>query len=324
MNTAEPMLRCVVLDDYQHIALSMADWSPLRDRVEVKVLHEHVEDPDALVQALAGAAIVVAMRERTPFPDALLVRLPALRLLITTGMVNAAMDMGAAARCGVTVCGTRGSVASAAELAWALVLAAVRHLPAEVAGLRANGPWQATVGRDLRGRTLGLLGVGRLGTRVARFGQAFEMEVIGWSPNLTEERAAAAGVHRVGKDALFQNADVLCVQMALAETTRGIVGARELALMPPGAVLVNTSRGPLVDEAALVDALRSGRLSGAGLDVFDREPLPPGHPFRTLPNVVATPHLGYVTEESYRLYFGDAVADMLAWMDGAPVRVLSA
>jgi len=318
------MLRCFILDDYQQVALRMADWSPLSGRVEVHALPGHIGEQNELVATLAEADIVLAMRERTPFLDALLARLPRLRLLTTTGMVNAAIDIAAAARRGITVCGTRGGAGAAAELAWGLLLAVMRHLPQEVAGLRQGGPWQTSVGHDLNGRTLGLLGLGRLGTRMARYGQAFDMKVIAWSPHLTQERADAAGVALVGKDTLFQHADVLAVQMVLSATTRGLVGARELALMPPHAVLVNTSRGPLVDEAALIAALENKRLLGAGLDVFEQEPLPADHPFRRLPNVVATPHLGYVTEETYRCFFADTVENIAAWMAGAPVRVIGA
>ena len=316
------MLHCVVLDDYQQAARHFGDWDTLSGRVETVILHEHLVD-EALLQALSGADIVVAMRERTPFQRALLARLPRLKLLITTGMANASFDFATAAEQGVTICGTRGSAGSAAELAWALLMAVMRHLPQEATNLRSGGPWQTSVGKDLRGRTLGLVGLGRLGSRMARFAQAFEMPVIAWSPNLTAARASAAGASLVSKQDLFRQADGVAVQMVLSPATRGLVGAAELALMRRNAVLINTSRGPLVDEAALIAALRDGRIGGAGLDTFDHEPLPPDHPFRSLPNVVATPHLGYVTEESYRLYFADAIEDIEGWIAGTPPRVLA-
>lgn len=315
-------LPCVaVLDDYQQVALTSADWSPLHGRAEVTVFTDHLTDPGALASRLTPFEVVVAMRERTPFPAALLQRLPALRLLVTTGMANASIDLAEAARLGVAVCGTGGSAAAAPELTWALLMALARHVPAEDARVRAGG-WQQTVGCELAGRTLGLLGLGRIGERVAGYGRAFGMEVIAWSQHLTPERASACGARLVPKPELFARAGVVSIHLRLSGRTAGLVGAAELALLGRNGYLINTSRGPIVDEAALIAALRGNIIAGAGLDVFDAEPLPPGHPLRSLPNTVLTPHLGYVTAESYRVFYRDAVADIAAWLDGSPVRVL--
>ena len=313
-------LRIAVLDDYQRVAAGLADWERLSPH-EVAFLHEPLADEDAVVGALAGFDVVCAMRERTPFPGGVLDRLPRLRLLVTTGMRNAAIDMEAAAARGVTVCGTEVLTHPTAELTWALILALARHVPAEDRALR-EGSWQTTVGTPLRGRTLSVLGLGRLGSAVAAVGAAFGMRVAAWSANLTRERAKAAGAELVERDELFAQADVLTVHLVLSERTRGLVGERELGLMKPTALLVNTSRGPIVDEGALVDALRSGTIAGAGLDVYDREPLPHDHPLLGLPNTVLTPHLGYVTEDGYRVFYGQTVEDVEAWLAGAPVRVL--
>jgi phosphoglycerate dehydrogenase-like enzyme len=316
--------RCAILDDYQDVALHMADWSKLAG-VEVERFTTHVADEAKLAEMLGGFAVIIAMRERTPFPESLLSRLPALRLLITTGMRNASIDMEAAAKRGVLVCGTGATGGPAAELTWALLLALVRHLPAETRNFRDGGAqWQLTAGNGLEGRTLGIVGLGKLGTKVARYGLAFGMEVLAWSRSNTPEKSQALGIGFAPTlDDLLRKADVASLHLVLNAETRGILGTRELGLMKKGALLVNTSRGPLVDEEALVAALRNGRLGGAGLDVFDQEPLPPGHPFRTLPNVVATPHLGYVTEENYRVYFNDAMEDIAAWRAGRPVRALN-
>jgi phosphoglycerate dehydrogenase-like enzyme len=313
-------LRIVVLDDYQRVAAGLADWERLRPH-EVVFLHEPLADEDAVVHALAGFDVVCAMRERTRFTASVLERLPQLRLLVTTGMRNAAIDMEAAAARGVTVCGTETPTHPTAELTWALILALARHVPAEDRALR-EGRWQTTVGTPLRDRTLAVLGLGRLGTAVAAVGTAFGMRVVAWSANLTRERAEAAGAELVGRDELFALADVLTVHLVLSERTRGLVGARELGLMKPTALLVNTSRGPIVDEDALVEALRRGAIGGAGLDVYDREPLPPGHRLLELPNTVLTPHLGYVAEDGYRLFYGQTVEDVQAWLAGSPVRLL--
>jgi phosphoglycerate dehydrogenase-like enzyme len=316
------MLRIAVLDDYQYVAATYADWSRVPEPVEAVEFAEHVDDPDALVRRLQPFDVVVAMRERTAFPRTVLERLPNLRLLVTTGARNPAIDVAAAAELGITVCGTRAHPPGTAELTWALVLAVVRHLPQEDASVRAGG-WQQTIGTDLAGGTLGLLGLGRLGERVARIGLAFEMDVVAWSANLTDERAAEVGVRRAGsKEELLRTADVVSVHLQLSDRTRGLVGARELELMKPSAILVNTSRGPIVDEAALVRAVREGTIAGAGLDVFDVEPLPRHHPLRELRRAVLTPHLGYVTEKTYEVFYGDAVEDVAAWRAGQPVRVV--
>src|SRR5262245_25332347 len=300
----------------------MADWGRLPAGTDVVVFPDHLADPGAVVARLAEFDVVMAMRERTPFPRALLERLPRLRLLITSGMRNAAIDLAAAAERGILVCGTGGLPYPTAELTWALILALFRRVPAEDRATRA-GHWQQSVGLGLNGKTLGVLGLGTLGSRVARVGRAFEMDVIAWSQNLTAQRAAEVGATLVGRDELLGRADVVTIHLVLSDRTRGLIGARELKLMKPGAYLVNTSRGPIVDEAALVRALRDGTIAGAGLDVFDEEPLPPGHPLRQLPNTVITPHLGYVTEETYRIFFGQALEDIEAFLRGAPVRVLT-
>jgi phosphoglycerate dehydrogenase-like enzyme len=311
-------VRVAVLDDYQGVALQCADWSAL----EVEVFPDHVADDDALVEQLAPFAVAVAMRERTPFTRARLERLPNLRLLVTTGMRNASIDLDAARDHGVMVCGTGSLGPPTAELAWALILALTRHVPEEDAAMRAGG-WQHTIGPELAGRTLGILGLGRLGARMAGIARAFEMTAIAWSQNLTAERAAEAGAELVTKEELFRRADVVTIHLVLSDRTRGLVGAPELASMRPTAYLINTSRGPIVDEAALLDALHGGRIAGAGLDVYDTEPLPADHPLRRAPNTVLTPHIGYVTTGTYERFYRDAVEDVERWLSGDPVRVLS-
>jgi phosphoglycerate dehydrogenase-like enzyme len=287
---------------------------------DVRVLHEHLDDP---VEALQGAEVVVAMRERTAFPAEIFDRLPDLKLLVTTGMVNAAIDLAAAAAHGVVVCGTEmhGST-NTAELTWALILACRRHVVAEDRALR-DGHWQTTIGTDLAGSTLGVLGLGRLGGQVARIGRAFDMRVVAWSQNLTPDRAAEAGATWVPKEELFTTSDVVTVHLKLSGRTTGLVGAADLAAMKPTSILINTSRGPIVDQTALVAALASGSIAGAGLDVFDVEPLPAGHPLRGAPNTVLLPHLGYVTEGAYRTMYEQVVEDIAAWRSGSPVRVLT-
>ncbi|MEU7035585.1 D-2-hydroxyacid dehydrogenase family protein [Streptomyces sp. NPDC046237] len=316
-------LRCAVLDDYQGVALSSADWSPLADRVDVRVLREHRTDPDELVAAVEDCEILVVMRERTPLDAELLGRLPRLRLVVTSGMRNASIDLTAAAALGITVCGTASSSEPPAELTWALILGLARQVRAEAQALREGGPWQSTVGADLSGRTLGLVGLGKIGGRVARVGLAFGMEVAAWSPNLTAERAAEHGVAYVpDKRELLERADVVSLHMVLSERTRGLIGEPELRAMRPSAYVVNTSRAGLVDGEALLRALREGWIAGAGLDVFATEPLPADDPLRTLPNVLALPHLGYVTRGNYDRYFGQAVEDIEAYLAGTPVRTL--
>ncbi len=316
------MLRIAVLDDFQSVSGTFADWSRLPAEAEVVAFADHLDDEDAIAERLAGFDVVVAMRERTPVPRSLLERLPRLRLLVTTGARNAAIDVAAAAERGVTVCGTGAHPTGPVELTWALILAVARHVPEEDAGVRAGG-WQRTVGTDLAGATLGVVGLGRLGTRVARIGSAFGMDVVAWSQHLTDERAAEAGVRRVERDELFATADVVTVHLVLSDRTRGLVGRDELARMQRSAILVNTSRGPVVDEAALVEALSAGRIAGAGLDVYDREPLPADAPLRSAPRTVLTPHLGYVTRDTYRVFYGDAVEDVAAFLRGEPVRVIA-
>jgi phosphoglycerate dehydrogenase-like enzyme len=314
-------MRIAVLDDYQGVALEMADWSPVLARAEVDVFTDHVRDVDALAERLAPHEVVVVMRERTPVPEALLERLPNLRLIVSTGRRNAAVDVAAARARRIEVCGTPSLATAPAELTWALVLGLARHLPAETAGVRAGG-WQTTVGRDLHGRTLGVLGLGRIGAQVAQVGVAFGMDVVAWSANLTDERAAEAGARRVDLDTLLAGSDVVTLHLVLGERTRGLLGRRELALMKPDALLVNTARAGLVDTHALVDALAAGRLGGAGLDVFDEEPLPVDHPLRGEPRALLTPHLGYVTEDVYRTFFAGVVEDILAFWGGTPLRPL--
>ena len=313
--------RVALLDDYQGVALGMADWKSLPAGTEVVVFKDHLADEDALATRLADFDIIMALRERTPFPRSLLERLSKLKLLITAGMRNASIDMKAAAERGVLVCGTAGLPYPTAELAWGLILSLARRIPAEDRATR-EGRWQTTLGFGLNGKTLGVLGLGTLGSRVARVGRAFEMKVLAWSQNLTAERAAAADVTLVPKDELLARSDFVSVHLVLGERTRGLIGARELGLMKRSAYLVNTSRGPIVDEAALIRALQDGTIAGAWLDVFDEEPLPLEHPFRRLPNTVITPHVGYVTEETYRVFYGQALEDVTAYLGGAPLRVL--
>jgi phosphoglycerate dehydrogenase-like enzyme len=313
--------RVAVLDDYQAVAESYADWRGLPD-TEVRFFHDHLDDEDALVDRLVGFDVLVLMRERTPLRRSLLARLPKLRLAVTTGMRNASIDLEAAREYGVVVCGTQGSAAATTELAWALILSLVRHVPAEDAAIRAGG-WQHTVGTDLAGATLGLLGLGRLGRAMVPVARALDMDVIAWSQNLTDQLAAEAGATRVDKEELFSHSDVLSIHLVLSDRTRGLVGARELALMKPTAYLVNTSRGPIVDEQALLAALREGRIAGAGLDVFDREPLPPDHPIRQAPRTVLTPHIGFVTHRTYAQWYAGAVEAIAAFLAGTPINVLN-
>jgi phosphoglycerate dehydrogenase-like enzyme len=315
-------VRVVVLDDYQHLAMGCGPFARLIGRCDVRTLTEHVADTDALVAALAGASVVVAMRERTRFDAERLGRLPDLRLLVTTGMANAAIDLEAAAANGIVVCGTRGRGTHTVELAWGLVLALLRSIPQEDARIRAGG-WQRTLGTELSGATLGLVGLGRLGSAMVPVARAFGMDVIAWSQNLDQTRAAEAGAEAVAKEQLFARADVVSVHYKLSERSAGIVGAAEIGAMKPTAYLVNTSRGPLVDTAALLRALHDGAIAGAALDVYDREPLAPDDPLRSAPRTVLTPHLGYVTRENYRVFFADVVEDIAAWLDGRVQRRLT-
>ena len=318
------MLTCAILDDYQGVGPTMADWSGLTDRLVLRDLRTTFATQDALVDAIRDCEIVVMMRERTPFPAALFARLPRLKLLLTSGMRNASIDLAAAKAHGVTVCGTASHPEPPVELTFALILGLARHLVPEVQALRSGGPWQGSVGTDLAGRRLGLLGLGKTGARVARIAQAFGMQVSAWSRNLATERAEAEGVALAPSlEALLEASDVVSIHLVLGDRTRGLIDARALSRMRPDALLINTSRAAIVDEAALLAALRAGAIAGAGLDVYETEPLPPDSPWRTLPNVLATPHLGYVTERNYRTYFPEIVEDIGAFLDGAPIRVLT-
>lgn len=314
------MVKIAVLDDYQRVARRFADWSVLP--AEVTVFHDHLADEDALATRLRDFAVIAIMRERTPFGRALIARLPKLRLLITSGGHNASIDLTAAADHDVTVCGTAGSGFATAELAFGLILALARNLLREAGAMGAGG-WQTTIGRDLEGATLGVVGLGRLSGRIAAMGRAFGMSVIAWSQNLTAERAAECAAEAVAKDALFARADFITVHLKLSARTRGLIGREELALMKPSAFLVNTSRGPIVEEDALVEALEAGRIAGAALDVYDQEPLPPDHRLRRLDRLLLTPHLGYVTEATYRTFYRGMVEGIAAFLDGAPTRVIS-
>jgi phosphoglycerate dehydrogenase-like enzyme len=315
-------MKLAILDDYQRVALEMADWSPVQDRVEITVFDRHLGALDAVAAALQGFQIVCIMRERTPFPAALLERLPDLRLLVTSGRRNDVIDLDAACRLGITVCGTSSPGHATAELAFCLILALARGLVSEATSMRAGG-WQVGLGRDLKGAVLGILGLGRLGSQVAGLGKAFGMHVIAWSQNLSPARAAELGVRRVDKEELFALADFITIHLRLSARTIGLVGARELALMKPDASLVNTSRGAIVDEPALIDALERGRIAGAALDVYEREPLAPDHRLRSLPNLLLTPHLGYVTRETYCVFYGETVELVLAFLDGRPRNLLT-
>lgn len=314
-------VKVAILDDYQQVALQLADWSPLDGRAAVTAFDDHLVDEDALVDRLAAFEVIVAMRERTKFPRTLLGRLPQLRLLVTTGDRNAAIDVAAAKELGVTVSGTDIESSSTVELTWALILGWFRRLETEVANMRA-GRWQSTVGRGLRGQTLGVVGLGRIGSAVARVALAFEMDVLAWSEHLTVERAAEQGVGRVDLDELLARSDVVTIHQVLSRRTRGLIGTEQLVRMKPTAILVNTSRGPIVDTDALVKALRSGGIAGAAIDVYDDEPLAADHPLRTMPQALLTPHIGYVTEELFASFYGDIVEDIVAWLDGQPIRVL--
>ncbi|MGJ4900635.1 D-2-hydroxyacid dehydrogenase family protein [Bradyrhizobium sp. HKCCYLS2058] len=317
-------LRCAILDDYYDTALSLADWPRLADRVDVTAFTQPFGNEEAAASGLADADIICAMRERTPLPRSLIERLPKLKLLVTSGMRNAAIDMEAAKARSVVVCGTQYGRDPTAPLTMGLILELTRRIGQENARMHAGEPWQALGGVEIEGKTLGVIGLGKLGTKVAELGKAFGMNVIAWSPNLTPERCEAAGVGYATKEKLFTAADVITVHVVLSDRSRGLVGAADIARMKPTAYLVNTSRAPIVDEAALLQALRDQRIAGAGLDVFSVEPLPVTHPLRGLGNVVLTPHLGYVTEESFRAHYGQMVDCIATWLAGAePPRRLA-
>jgi phosphoglycerate dehydrogenase-like enzyme len=316
-------IKIAVLDDYQNVGRGLADWASLAPQAQAVFFHDHVGDLDQLAARLAAFEVVVLMRERTPMGADLIALLPKLKLIVTVGMWNASIDFAAAKARGIVICGTPGGDPNATPaLTWGLVLAATRGIAGQAAAVRAGG-WQVGLGSDIHGKTLGVLGLGKIGQVVAGFGKTFGMKVIAWSQNLTAEHAAECGAERVERDELFRHADVLCIHLKLGERTRALVGARELGLMKKTAWLVNTSRGPIVDEQALIAALEQRKIAGAALDVFDEEPLSQDHAFRYLPNVLATPHIGYVSEKTYRGAFPDAVEDIRAWLDGKPVRVLN-
>lgn len=316
------LLNIAVLDDWQNVANDVVDWSVLDSIAKVSFLHDYPAYTDTLAERLQGFEVICVMRERTLFDQALLSRLPNLKLLVTGGMRNAALDVKAARELGIEVCGTDSYKHAAPELTWALIMGITRDLVQEANSLRAGG-WQVGIGSDLHGKTLGLLGLGSIGQKVARYGQAFGMRVIAWSQNLTPEAAAEVGVTYVSKQALFEQADVLSVHLVLSERSRGLVDAQALGWMKPEAYLINTSRGPIIDEAALIEVLREQRIAGAALDVFDQEPLAQDHPFRSLDNVLATPHVGYVTVNNYRTFYGQMIEDIQAWHAGQPIRVFA-
>ena len=318
------MVRAAILDDYQNVALKFADWSAIAKDVEVKVFNAPLGDDSTVIKTLQGFAIVNMMRERTPFNRKVIAGLPDLKLLITTGARNNSIDLKACAEFGVTVCGTAGFGNPTAAIAVGLLLELTRHIGFENARMKAGAPWQVTVGHDLEGKTLGVLGLGKLGQRVAGVAKALGMKVIAWSQNLTPEKAKEGGTEYVSKEDLFRNADVISIHVVLSDRTRGLVRAKDLGLMKKTAYLINTSRGPIVEEKGLIAALTSKSIAGAGLDVFDIEPLPTDHPFRKMDNVVLTPHLGYVSEENYRTFYSGVVEDIRAWLDGKPVRMLAA
>jgi phosphoglycerate dehydrogenase-like enzyme len=317
--------RVAVLDDWQAVARRSADWSALERRAQVEFFEQPLEGPDELVRALAGFDAILAMRERTAFPASLIEQLAGLKLIALTGVRSGTLDLDACTARGILVCntGSRDSTATTAELTLALLLAAARHVPAADRGMRAGGFQRGVpLGTVLEGKTLGVVGLGKIGTRMARYGNALGMRVLAWSPNMTPERAEAAGAQAVDKVALFAESHAVTLHLVLSSLTRSVVGGAELDRMPPGAILVNTARGPLVDEAALIERLRAGRLT-AGLDVFDREPLPRDHPLRTLPNVVLSPHLGYCTAEIYQQFYRESIENLLAFLDGKPIRVMN-
>lgn len=315
--------RCAILDDYQNVALTFADWSPLKDKIDITVFDKPFASSGEAIAALKDFQIVCAMRERTPFSREVMTALPELKLLLTSGMRNAAFDMEAAKERGITICGTGGVGNATAGLTIGLMLELTRHIGFENARMHAGKPWQTTMGRDVEGMTLGIVGLGKLGQKVATIAKALGMNVIAWSTNLTHEACAAAGVTYASKEELFAKADVISIHVVLSKRSRGLVTAGDLARMKPTAYLVNAARGPIVDEDALLDALQKKKIAGAGLDTFSVEPLPVDHPLRKLDNVVLTPHLGYVTEENYRKYYSDMVEDISEWLGGKPVRVMT-
>lgn len=308
-------VKIAVLDDYHNVALQMADWSPLNGRATITVFNDHIAGSEPLVERLQPFDVICVMRERTPLPRAIIERLPRLKLIASTGTRNASIDAAAAAERSIEVRHTGYRSEPTIEFTWALILASVRHIASENASLRAGG-WQRSIGEDLSGKTLGVLGLGNIGAEVARIGRAFGMKIVAWSQNLTSAAAEAAGARLVSKDDLFREADIVTIHLVLSKRTTGLVGAHELGLMKPSARLINSSRGPIVVEGALIEALAARRIAGAAIDVFDLEPVPPDHPYRVLDNVLATPHIGYVTRGLYETFYRDTVANILAWLDG--------
>ncbi|MCP1183955.1 D-2-hydroxyacid dehydrogenase family protein [Paenibacillus sp. 1781tsa1] len=314
-------LRCAVLDDYQNVALTSADWSSLKDRVEIQTFNNYMGSEEKVIQELQDFDIVVLMRERTPFPERVISQLPKLKLLITSGMRNASIDLKAAEQKGVIVCGTEGSSNPPTELTWALILGLSRQLVTENNALRSNRNWQSTVGLDLHGRTLGLLGLGKIGTRMAEIAQAFGMNVMAWSENLTREKAEKHGViWSETKEQLLAQSDIVSIHLVLSDRTRNLIGQAEFQQMKSSALFINTSRAGIVDQEAMVEALQRGLIAGAGLDVYEQEPLPVNHIMRTLPNVLATPHLGYVTRGNYEIYYNHTVENIAMFLNGTPIR----
>jgi phosphoglycerate dehydrogenase-like enzyme len=319
VNTSKHSVNVAVLDDYQGVALTLADWSKVTARARVTVFNDHLDDPEALIERLAPFDVVCVMRERTPLRRDIIERLPKLKLIASTAIRNASIDADAAAERGITIVHTSYMSSPTVELTWALILAGARHIVSENAALRAGG-WQRSVGEDLAGKTLGIVGLGNIGSQVAKVGLAFGMRVVAWSQNLTREAAAAAGARLVPKEELLREADVVSIHLVLSGRTRGLIGAAELQLMKPTARLVNTSRGPIIVESALIEALTNGRIAGAAIDVFDVEPLPPEHPFRRMDRVLATPHIGYVSRGLYERFYRDTVANIVAWLDATEVK----
>jgi D-3-phosphoglycerate dehydrogenase len=316
-------VKAAILDDYQNVALTSADWSRVKNDVEIKVFNTPFASAEAAAKALQGFAVISMMRERTPFPRKMIEALPDLKLLITTGARNNAIDLAACAERGITVCGTGGFGSPTAGIAFGLMLELTRRIGFENARMKAGEPWQVTIGQDLEGLTLGVVGLGKLGSRVAGIGKAFGMRVVAWSPNLTPEKCKDAGAGYATKEELFRTADIVTIHLVLSDRSHNTVTAEDIGRMKKSAYLINTARAPIVDQAALLKALQEKKIGGAGLDVFEVEPLPAGHPFRKLDNVVLTPHLGYVSEQNYKVFFVDIVEDIRAWLDGKPVRVIA-
>lgn len=316
----DQQVQVAVLDDYQGVALQSADWSPLNGKTNITVFRDHLSESTALIERLKPFNVLSVMRERTPLTRAIIEQLPNLKLIASTGSRNASLDLAAATERGITVCHTGYSSHGAIEMTWALILAMLRNVPGEFASVQ-KGQWQIAVGGDLAGKTIGVVGLGGIGARIAKIAHAFGMNIVAWSQNLTRESAEKHGAHLVSKEELFRTADIVTIHLVLSARTKGIIGAAELGWMKPTAYFVNTSRGPLVDEAALLSALKSRSIAGAALDVYDVEPLPLSHPFRSLDRLLVTPHIGFVTNETYRIFYGDTVENIAAWLGGTPIRV---